>query len=442
MKGNVAKKILSVILALAVIAASFTAGFFIRGCSRGRAVSSYEWGIDVIRKNYYFGDEADFAGMSLGSIADRYLDRYSEYYTAEEYQAALKSNSGSKSGFGLSYSFVDGRGVYTASVVGNSPAYNGGLRAGEWLTSGYISENSTVEFKSSADFQKLLSGVPDGGEVNLVSESGKVYTVGRSEYTASYTYLCAGGSRWIFTDAASGGLALKEVAGEISYLPEGCAYIRLSQFYGSAAEEFFVLAEKFNALNCTSLILDLRSNGGGYVSVMQDIAGAFADGGQQLAMLSRDKWGREEKYYCKKVSDRSKRISKDTRVYVLANSGTASASEALIGAMICYGALEYENVFLSDYSKEYLDWLGSSGQDVKTASTYGKGIMQSTFVNSFTGEALKLTTAKIFWPDKQTCIHDIGLTVKDNGCTAVAAQWQHTLADEELRSAVEIIKTR
>ena len=58
--------------------------------------------------------------------------------------------------------------------------------------------------------------------------------------------------------------------------------------------------------------------------------------------------------------------------------------------MICYGALEYENVFLSDYSKEYLDWLGSSGQDVKTASTYGKGIMQSTFVNSFTGEALKL----------------------------------------------------
>ena len=192
MKGNVAKKILSVILALAVIAASFTAGFFIRGCSRGRAVSSYEWGIDVIRKNYYFGDEADFAGMSLGSIADRYLDRYSEYYTAEEYQAALKSNSGSKSGFGLSYSFVDGRGVYTASVIGNSPAYNGGLRAGEWLTSGYISENSTVEFKSSADFQKLLSGVPDGGEVNLVSESGKVYTVGRSEYTASYTYLCAG----------------------------------------------------------------------------------------------------------------------------------------------------------------------------------------------------------------------------------------------------------
>ena len=67
--------------------------------------------------------------------------------------------------------------------------------------------------------------------------------------------------------------------------------------------------------------------------------------------------------------------------------------------------------------------------------------MQTTFRNDKTGEALKLTTAQIFWPDGETSIHDKGVTLA-NGCTAVKTAWQHTLPDEELRSAVEIIKTR
>ena len=66
--------------------------------------------------------------------------------------------------------------------------------------------------------------------------------------------------------------------------------------------------------------------------------------------------------------------------------------------------------------------------------------MQSTFVNDKTGEALKLTVAKIFWPDGTTCIHDKGITVED-GCTPVKADWQHTKYDEELQKVSEIIKS-
>ena len=120
---------------------------------------------------------------------------------------------------------------------------------------------------------------------------------------------------------------------------------------------------------------------------------------------------------------------------MLANGGTASASEALIGAMICYGALDYENIFLSQYSDEYKSWLKKTGQELKDARTYGKGIMQSTFENAFTGEALKLTTAKIFWPDGKTSIHDRGVLLSD-GCRAASAAWQHTKGDEELKGVV------
>ena len=46
----------------------------------------------------------------------------------------------------------------------------------------------------------------------------------------------------------------------MDFLPDGFGYINISQFYGTAAKEFGVLVEKFNAANCTSMIIDLRSD--------------------------------------------------------------------------------------------------------------------------------------------------------------------------------------
>ncbi len=442
MKENVLKKITVVLLILILAASSFTAGFFVRKLTQGAGLSSYEWFTKTIDKYYYFGDTSgDFTSGSLKEIADKYLDRYSEYYTAAEYESILKSNSGAKSGLGVSYAFVEGKGVYVSSVVGNSPAYISGLRAGDWLESGRAEGGEQVDFTSAKNFSDLINSVSDGRELTFTSTEGTEYSMSKSEYTASYVTMSTAHTSWRFGDAETGGLALYEDAqGKMSFLPEGAAYMKLSQFYGTAPREFYVLAEKFNAMQCKSLILDLRSNGGGYVSVMQDIAGAFSGGGKKLAMLARDKRGGQEKYYCAEV-EREYRIPADTEIYVLANSGTASASEALIGALVCYGVLDYENIFLSDYSDEYTDWLESTGQEVKTRQTFGKGIMQSTFINNSTKEALKLTTAQIYWPDGKTCIHDRGVTEED-GCTTVKAQWQHTRDDGELKVVAEIIKSR
>lgn len=433
----------TVIVAVAIAVLSFSAGFLIERCSADKTISSYKWALETIKDNYYFGDPDDsFTETSLRAIADKYLDRYSEYYTKEEYAEVMKSNEGSKSGIGISYSFVKNKGVYISKVVGNSPAYKSGLRSGDFIKSGKTENGSEVTFDNSDTFLQFISPLKDGAKFSLTDDDGKTYSMAKAEYTASYTSLCTSSTGWTFGDAASGGLALYEDTNlRISYLPEGCAYLCLDQFFGTATKEFYSLIEKFNAANCTSLILDLRSNGGGYVSIMQEIAGSFADGKSTLAMLSRDKKGREEKFNCKKVTDSKKRVDKSVNVYVLANSGTASASEALIGAMVCYGALDYKNIFLSQYSEEYINWQYPTGEGVKNAQTYGKGIMQTPFTNYNTGEVLKLTTAKIFWPDKQTSIHDRGVTLED-GCTPVPAEWEFTKGDKELQLAVEIIKSR
>lgn len=438
----------TVLVALAIAAFAFVAGFLTERCFSDRALSSYEWALRTIKEYYYFDEpDSDYTETSLKVIADTYLDRYSEYYTKEEYEEVQKSNAGSKSGIGISYSFVNGRGVFISRVVGNSPAYAANLRAGDYILSGSIEGGKEEKFTSSTSFANFISSAKDGAKITLTADDGKTYTVAKSEYTASYASMVTSTvengkavyKQWT-VDPVDGTLGFS-IDYTYSYLPEGCAYLKLDQFYGSATNEFYTLIEQFNALECTSLILDLRSNGGGYVSIMQDIAGCFAGGKSQLAMLSRDKKGAEEKYNCRKVTDEKRRIE-NKNVFVLANAGTASASEALIGAMVCYGALDYKNIFLSRYSDEYINWLYPTGQDIKNGRTYGKGIMQTPFTNYMTGEVLKLTTAKIFWPDKTTSIHDRGLTVEGDGCTAVPAEWEWTKGDEELQTAVEMIKKR
>lgn len=428
LKKNIVNKILIPVLSAILCLV------FIAGCS----ISSKEWFEETIKDYYYYTlpDEA-FEGDDFKQIAAKYLDAYSAYYTAEEYKSVLLSNAGSKSGIGLSTSFVAGKGIYVGAVVGNSPAYLSGMRAGEWLVSGSAG-GEEVTFTSSKDFSNLVNSAGDGVNIKFTSLDGSIYTCAKSEYTATYAYMASKDNAWVFDDTVTGDSITTKY---VPYLPEDTAYIRLSQFYGEAAEEFSQLVKNFNAEGFTSLILDLRSNGGGYVSVMQRIAYAFSGSTKMTAMLARDKYGNEADYRCVKVNSSAAVLSKDTKVYVLANSSTASASEALIGAMLCYGSLEMQNIFLSDYSEEYLNWLESSGQQAKTARSYGKGIMQSTYVNDSTKEALKLTTAQIYWPDKSTCIHDKGLTVAE-GCTPVYAEWQHTKADEELQRVVEMIKDR
>ena len=426
---------LIIILTIAVIAGSFFAGFFVH--KNLVYDSSFKWACETIDKYYYYSDGSyDYSTVALKGIADKYLDQYSAYYTPQEYEALVRSNSGSKSGLGVSYMFVKGRGVYISSVIGNSPAYMCGLRAGEWLKSGGIKGESQTEFTSSDNFSSLISKATESDELVFTSVDDESFTLSKSEYTASYAYMATRSSGWVFKSSADGGLAMYEESGEkLTYLPEGFAYIKLSQFYGTATSEFYKLIEKFNSMNCTSLIIDLRSNGGGYVNVMQGIAGCFAPDSATVAMISRDKYGNEERFPCERPTAASK-VSKNVKVYALANNGTASASEALLGALICYGALDYSDIYLSEYGSEYLSQIGSA-QGAKNAQTYGKGIMQTTYVNSKTNEALKLTTAKIYWPDGTTCIHDTG--IKGNGCKSVATDWEFTKGDTELQKVVSLI---
>lgn len=440
-----AKRIVTALFAVLIAAVFFFVGFFTAKLTKKREVSSFEWALKTVMENYY-GDisSGEFLNGSLKGFADECLDIYSAYYTAEEYKALVASNSGSKTGVGVSFTYVgDGvhpqgkSGVFIESVVGNSPAYKSGLRAGEFISSATYS-GGTATFDSRDSFIDFIDARADGEEFTLHSDHGQ-YTVAKSAYTQSYCYMATADKQWdIVYENNKREIREIESRPEFSCLPDGAAYLRLDQFFGNAAYEMAELIEEFNAESCTSLILDLRGNGGGYVNVMCDISGIFTgqlQNSYSVAMRAVFKDGHSENSYVTKKFSARKQLGGDVKVSVLADNGTASASEALIGVLIDNGVIDYGDIYISDFGNEYLEFTGTTEKDCRT---YGKGIMQSTFVNPSTKEALKLTTAQIYWPKGETSIHGVGLNTS-MGCKTVPTGWDVTFGDTQLEKAVELI---
>ena len=388
--------------------------------------SSYDWALETIEKHYVGGEfDPSQAEEKTPAALAALLDKYSAYYTKEQYEEVIKSNAGEFYGIGVTLQKVDGAGALIVSVSGNSPALKAGLEAGDVIIGGEA-HGESVTFEDYTQFTQFIDARAKGEQFILRTEDGE-YTLSKESFTQSYVTMSTKSTGWEFRSSVGSELALFEnMHLSLDFLPEDAAYIRLSQFYGGAANEFGRIVEKFNAYSMNTLILDLRNNGGGYVDIMQSLGGYFVKSASKVAMTAVYKSGKSEKYYC---GNHSQKIDEGVQVYILANSNTASASEALIGVLVDYGICSYENIFISDY-------IGQSS----TGRTYGKGIMQSMYVNGWTKEVLKLTCAKIYWPNGK-CIHDIGLTAAD-GCILVQTENTVTKEDKELRDVVRIIKSR
>ena len=440
MKNNMSFKKFYRPAAVAAAAALSIALAFMSAC--GIYASTLDWAVSMINRYYYLDVSEDaIREAGLENLCGNVLDIYSQYYTAEEYDAVTASNEGSRSGIGVSYRYIPssagfsgGSGVYIASVLGNSPAQRSGLRAGTFIKEGVAADGTRTAIENNQDFSDFIDARAEGEQFTLVTDRG-TFVMARENYTMSYCYMATDDGEWTISYNSSGEMSVDySESGRYSYLPEGAAYISLSQFYGNAADEMAALLKQFNAMGCTSLIFDLRNNGGGYVSVMQSLSHLFTanlSDRSPIAMYAEYKDGSRTQYAVDGfTSDQSCYLPADCPVTVLANNGTASASEALIGVLVSDGLIDYSDIYVSDFSQSYLD---ATGTAEKNCRTYGKGIMQSTFTY-YTGKALNLTVARIFWRDG-TCIHAVGIGVND-GCNAVSAEWSVTYADEELQAVV------
>ena len=162
---------------------------------------------------------------------------------------------------------------------------------------------------------------------------------------------------------------------DYAWMDEGIALVTIYNFNLGTGEKFEQVVEELQTQGVKGIILDLRSNFGGYVEEALEVATLFVEG----TLLKM----REKEAEWKSIqSSRNRRLN--APVVILVNLGTASAAEMLAAS-------------LKDGAQSLL--VGEV--------TFGKGTIQTLFPIQ-RGGYLKLTTAEFFGPGGEI-IEEIGI---------------------------------
>ena len=270
---------------------------------------------------------------ALGDIYTVYMDsdETSEFYDD------LHGNVGC--GIGVEMGLRDGY-VRVLRTLPDNPARKAGILAGDII---YKVNGEDVYNLSTDEISKKVRG-EEGTEVTVtVVRDGKEksFTMKRESINNVSAYVDYDGSTAIVT------------------------VTRFDNDTGTMVQNF---AKDFAGKGVKKVILDLRNNGGGYVSAAQDLLSLWIDGENVLIQKSKHLGDSNT------AARSGKAILKDMKTVVLVNGSSASASEIVAGA-------------LQDYDKA----------TIVGETTYGKGVVQSLYDLS-NGGVLKVTTAEWFTP--------------------------------------------
>lgn len=400
--------------ALVLAALFFVIGWLAHFYSIDARARKLLWLIDTVDDNYYKEITDEEWDKVYADLYDSVLpDRFCSYFTAEEYAALVRESEGSNADTGLA-PIDDGDLLRVYRVVGNSPAAHVGIREGMIIYRFGGSEES-LKSGNRADLF-ALSGTTGGKlfvECGFSEESKKIYTVQSGEYLASYCSYRDSGTSYDFLGEKE--LVLTDTKKPLSGVDGKTAYIRLTQFDGNADEEFKELLMLMKERGRENLIIDLRSNGGGYLNTFQSIASHLlrnARGASPLVATAKYRSGKVTKFRAD-GNDFELYFSATSRVSILADENTASASECLIGALVDYGTVNYSDIYLRKTEGE-------------TAHSFGKGVMQSAYVAADQSMA-RITSAQIFWPVSGKSIHDVagdgsgGVRESEGGAIGIVA---------------------
>ena len=314
---------------------------------------------------YFLGDidnkamEEDLIAAMIGSLGDE----YSYYIPSEDAEEFTEQSEGSYIGLGLyltkmNPSFIDITDPRTYMIIIQSPFPGGpadraGLRPNDMISS---INGEDVSQMTAVEASKKLRG-----------EAGKdiTITVHRGEAEFSLT---------LRPERVNTPSTASDIIGDIGY-------IRIFTFSQTTASSFEKELESVLARGAEKLIIDLRNNGGGIIDSALRIADMFIDDGVLLRLRFKEGSGRSEDIM---NATAGMAVPSDMPIALLINSGTASSSEILTGA------------------------LSDNGRATTIGSvTFGKGISQE--VRPFSEGFVQVTTGHFYTPSGDD-IHHKGIT--------------------------------
>ncbi len=340
---------------------------------------------DVIDNYYYKTDvdkEEEAVGMYKG-LMDSLGDPYSVYYTEEELNDLMTDTAGIYYGIGAYVSLDEDMNLPRISgVMPGTPAERAELMTDDIIYE--VDKESTQGLKLD-EVVSLIKG-PEGTTVHL-------------------TLLRGSKMEEIEVDVERSAVEVPTVNTKLLGENENIGYLQITEFDDITPDQFTEGMAELRESNIEGLIIDLRSNPGGSLQAVCDIARQILPKG--IIVYTVDRNGEREDYTC----DGTHEI--DIPVVVLVNQYSASASEILSGA-------------IKDYKLGKLVGM----------TTFGKGIVQRVF-DLKDGTAVKLTVSNYYTPNGNN-IHGIGIE-PDVEVEYDADAYAKDKTDNQLDKAVEVM---
>lgn len=341
---------------------------------------------DEIHSQYIYKNKIDDAQLFYGSIygmvasLDDPHSTFMDPQIAQEYQSGLKGEfSGIGAEIGRKNNFI----VVIASLPG-APAEKAGLKSGDRIlaidgqdTTGFSADKAVSLIRGEKGTKVVLSILSKG------ENQTKDVTIIREKITAP----------------------------SVIYKNENnIAIVRITGFNDDTSSAFASVAQKILNQNPKGIIIDLRSNPGGYLETAVDLAGYWLEPGQ---VVVREEFADKSQNIEHKAD--TKTSLRKFKTVVLVNEGSASASEILAGA-------------LKDYNISQLVGM----------KTYGKGSVQS-LISLRSNSALKITVAKWLTP--------LGKSIEPDGITPdvvvdLTEEEYNNDQDPQLDKAIELINAK
>lgn len=272
------------------------------------------------------------------------LDPHSSYLDPQESEEMMERFQAHFEGIGIYFDIHQGHLVVISPIEG-SPSY-GRLRAGDHIvaidgvsTEGITSDQVMQKLRGPRGTQVQVSvvrpGLEEQLEITLTRDRIPVHSV-------PYAFM----------------------------LGRGTGYLRITRFAEQTGEELGQALNRLSSQGMERLILDLRGNGGGFLSQAVEVADYFLDQGQLIVYTEGREAGSRIDY-----KDQNPLEDDPLSLVVMIDHGSASASEIVAGAI------------------QDLDLGLIAGQ-----TSFGKGLVQEQFPLSSNGGLLLLTVARYFTP--------------------------------------------
>jgi len=303
------------------------------------------------------------------------LDPHSYYISAAEIKALSEPLEGSFEGIGVQFSIQKDT-VVVINPVNGGPSEKVGVMAGDRIVK-VNKELIAGNGISNKKVMNLLKG-EKGTEVNIKVLRNTKDTIGFK----------------IIRDK------IPIYSLDVSYmLNENTGYIKLSRFSKNTYEEFLEAGIKLKKQGMQKMILDLRGNGGGFMDAATNIIDEFL-AENTLIVYTEGRSRPKQSYY---ATDKSTFV--DTKLAILIDEGSASASEIIAGA-------------IQDNDRGVI--IGRR--------SFGKGLVQEQ--SSWNdGSATRLTIARYYTPSGR-CIQK----PYENGIAHYQEDYQERLENGELYS--------